>query len=133
MRSLAVLLLLCACPGGNDGDCHEDTDCSASNVCARNTECLPPSEVRAVRITWTIRGMPANEMLCATTPDFYLMFQGTQFNDTFGYAPVPCKAGVFSIDKMPRRFVSVEIGVDNGFSEVKAFDAQGNVAFDLSP
>jgi hypothetical protein len=131
--ALAVLVLVCAgCPG-NDGECHDDSDCRGGNVCARNTECLPPSEVRSVRITWTIRGLAANEMLCAPTPDFYLMFQGTQFNDEFGFAPVPCKSGVFSIDKLPTRFVSVEIGVENGFSEVKAFDAQGTAAFDLTP
>ena len=135
MRSLAILLLVCAgCPGGgHSGDCEVDSDCGGGNVCTRNAECLPPSEVRAARITWTIRGMPANEMLCAPHPDFYLLFAGTQFNDEFGYAPVPCKAGLFTIDKLPRRFVSVEIGVDGGFAEVKAFDAQGNAAFDLVP
>jgi hypothetical protein len=61
------------------------------------------------------------------------LFAGSQFNDEFGFAPVPCKTGLFSIDKLPRRFVSVEIGVDGGFAEVKAFDAAGNVAFDLAP
>ena len=133
MRALAVLLLCAGCPGGDDGECKVDRDCGTGNVCSRNSECLPASEVRAVRVMWTIRGMPANEMLCAPTPDFYLMFQGTQFNDEFGYAPVPCKAGLFTLDKLPRRFVSVEIGVDNRFSEVMAFDAQGNAAFDLVP
>jgi len=132
MRALAVLLLCTGCPSG-DGECKVDSDCGTGNVCSRNTECLPASEVRSVRVTWTIRGQPANAMLCAPTPDFYLMFQATQLNDEFGYAPVPCKAGVFSIDKLPRRFVSVEIGVDNGFSEAMAFDAQGNAAFDLLP
>ena len=32
----------------------------------------------------------------------YLMFAGTQVNDTFGYEPVPCKPGVFTVDKLPR-------------------------------
>jgi len=133
MLRIATLLLVCAgCPGGSD-DCQVDSDCGRNLVCARNTDCLPASEVRSVRITWTIRGMPANEMLCAKTPSFYLMFAGTSVNDTFGYEPVPCKAGLFSIDKLPLRFGSVEIGVDGGFSEVTAFDAQGNAAFDLAP
>ena len=135
MRSLALMLLFGAgCGGiGHDGDCHADNDCGGGNVCTRNSECLPPSEVRAARVTWTIRGMPANDMLCAPTPNFYVMFAGTQLNDEFGFSPVPCKAGLFSIDKLPRRFVSVEIGVDGRFAEVKALDAQGNVAFDLVP
>jgi hypothetical protein len=133
MRAIALALLLCAgCPGG-DGECKIDSDCGGGNVCTRNGECLPASEVRFVRITWTIRGMPASDMLCAPTPDLYLLFAGTQLNDTFGYAPVPCKAGLFTIDKLPRRYVSVEIGVEGGFSEVAAFDAQGNAAFDLAP
>jgi hypothetical protein len=134
MRAFALVLLACAgCPSGNDGDCKIDSDCGTGNVCTRNTECLPAGEVRSARITWTIRGMPANETLCAPTPSFYVLFAGTQLNDTFGYEPVPCKAGLFSIDKLPRRFVSVEIGVSGGFSEVQAFDAQGNAAFDLAP
>ena len=134
MRALAVLLLLCAgCPGGGSGDCTDDSDCGGTNVCARNAECLPASEVRVVRITWTIRGQPANSALCAQAPDLYLLFAGTQINDTFGYQPVPCEAGLFVVDKLPRRFVSVEIGEENGFSEVAAFDAQGNASFDLAP
>ena len=133
MRLFVVMLLACAgCPGGNTGECISDSDCGDA-VCARNSECLPASEVRVARITWTIRGMAANPMLCAQTPDFYLLFAGTQINDTFGYQPVPCDAGLFVVDKLPRRFVSVEIGEENGFSEVAAFDAQGNAAFDLAP
>ena len=126
MRALAVVLLACTgCPGGgggDDGDCTIDSDCGTGNVCTRNTECLPASEVRSARITWTIRGMPASDALCASTPSFFVLFAGTQLNDTFGYEPVPCKAGVFSIDKLPRRFVSVELGVANGISERNLID-----------
>lgn len=132
MRLLAVVLLA-GCPGGDDGVCKVDSDCGTGNVCTRNSECLPASEVRSSRITWTIRGMPASDTLCAQTPNFYVLFAGTQVNDTFGFEPVPCKVGLFSIDKLPRRFVSVELGVDGGFSEVMAFDALGNAAFDLAP
>jgi hypothetical protein len=135
MRWLATLLLVvCAgCPSSSDGQCSVDSDCGGNSVCARDSECLPASEVRPIRVTWTIRGQPANETVCAATPSFYLMFAGSLANDYFGYEPVPCKAGVFNVDKMPRRFTSVEIGVDHGFSDVKAFDANGNAAFDLYP
>ncbi len=133
MRALAVVVLACIGCSGTSGDCSIDTDCRTGSVCARNSECLPADEVRAVRITWTNNGQPANDMLCARTPNFYVLFGGTQAYDTFGYEPVPCRAGLFTVDKLPRRFVSVEIGVENGISEVAAFDAQGNAAFDLVP
>jgi hypothetical protein len=132
MRPL-LLLLLAGCPRRYDGDCMEDTDCGGGAVCARNAECLPASEIRAVRVTWTIRGMDANATTCAPTPNFYLLFASTQVNDTFGYEPVPCAAGLFTVDKLPLRFISVEIGIEDWFQESKAFDAQGNVAFDLAP
>ena len=132
MRAVAAIaLLLAGCPGGTDGECKIDDDCSSSRVCARNGECLAPSEVRFARVTWTIRGMAANAATCAATPDFFILFYA-QPGDTFGFQPVPCAAGVFSIDKLPTRFVSVEIGND-GFQDDKAFDAQGQAAFDLFP
>lgn len=134
MRALACVLLACAgCPGGGTDECTLDSDCGGTAVCARSSECLPASEVRAVRITWTIRGMPASDSTCARSPNFYISFAGATLSDTFGYAPVPCKAGLFTVDKLPRRFVSAEIGVTNGFHDAKAFDANGNAAFDLFP
>ena len=134
-RAIAACLVLglAAClGGGNDGECKVDTDCGGAAVCARSSECLPSSEVRVVRVTWTIRGEPASASNCAATPDFYLKFAGG-YGDTYGYAPVPCRAGLFTVDKLPRRYVSVEIGADNRFAKTAAFDANGNVAFDLSP
>ena len=126
------LALVGAC-GANDGVCKVDGDCPSDAVCARNSECLPPGEVRVVRVTWTVNGMPASDTTCSSFPDLYLYFGGTQTNDTFGYSPVPCNAGLFTVDKMPRRFVSVEIGADGRFSDAKSFDAQGNAAFNLMP
>ena len=137
MRSLALRIalsfLLPACPSGSDGQCAIDDDCAGTSVCARTSECLPASEVRVVRVTWTIRGMPASDATCAQTPDLYVMFAGTGIQDTFGYAPVPCKAGLFTVDKLPRRFVSAEVGAENRFMETQALDANGNAAFDLFP
>lgn len=132
MRSIvAIALLLAGCPGSSDGECMVDNDCSGSHVCARNGECLSPSAVRSARVTWTIRSMPASATTCAATPDFYILFYA-QPGDTFGFEPVPCAAGLYSIDKLPTRFISVEIGNDR-FQDDKAFDAQGHVAFDLFP
>lgn len=131
MKLVAALALVLAACGGTDGECKVDDDCS-SGVCARNGECLPESAVRSSRVTWTIRGMPANATTCAASPNFYILFYA-QPGDTLGFEPVPCAAGVFSIDKLPRRFVSVEIGVESRFLDDKAFDSQGNASFDLYP
>ena len=134
MRTLAWLsLLVAACGGTGDGECRVNADCGGDLACARNGECLPANEVRAVRVTWTIRGMPANDATCATTPTFYLLFASAQTNDTYGYSPVPCNAGLFTVDKLPKRYISVELGVESGFAQAKAFDSQGMAAFDLMP
>ncbi|NVB77978.1 MAG: hypothetical protein HOV81_06240 [Kofleriaceae bacterium] len=127
----ALAIVLSACGGGTGGECKVDGDCG-DGVCARNGECLPESAVRSSRVTWTIRGMPANATTCAGSPNFYILFYASP-GDTFGFEPVPCAAGVFSIDKLPKRFVSVEIGIEGRFEDDKAFDSQGNASFDLYP
>jgi hypothetical protein len=134
MRALpALLLLLAGCPPVDDGECQVDDDCSGSKVCTRNSECLAPSEVRATRTSWTIRGQPATASLCAATPDLYILFGSFDPNDTYGYEPVPCASGVFTVDKLPVRFNSVEVGIQGRFSEQAVFDSQGHASVDLMP
>ena len=128
-----VLVLCAGCPSSNGGECLVDDDCSGTAVCARNSECLPASEVRMVRVTWTIRGETASDTTCGAARDFYLKFLGAAEADEHGYAPVPCRAGLFTVDKLPRRFVSVVIGADGRFEEAATLDANGNAAFDLFP
>jgi hypothetical protein len=130
--ALAAIVLVAAACGPPGDECTVDDDCGGGRVCARNSECLAASDVRSARVTWTIRGQPPNSALCAATPSFYILFYASP-GDTFGFDPVPCATGLFSIDKLPRRFISVEIGVDGGYSDDKAFDSQGNAAFDLYP
>jgi hypothetical protein len=136
MRAFGALLVLglAAC-GGTSGECEVNGDCGGGTVCARNGECLPASSVRAVRTSWTILGQPASSTSCASTPTFYLMFYGFDPGDAFGYSPVPCEAGLFTIDKLPTRFLSVEIGVMGNarITMEKPIDANGNVVFDLTP
>ena len=138
------LLALAGCPASSSGDDtylppggfpesggQKDSDC-APDVCARDGECLPSSDVRSIRVNWTINGGPASAAACMTAPDFYLQFDG-QFNDGVGFAPVPCQAGVFSVDKMPSRFQAVEVGIDNGGSlGDSVFDQTGQVSFDVT-
>ena len=133
MRALPLLLLVLAgCPP-LDGECQVDDDCSGSRVCARNSECLPSSDVRVTRTSWTIRGQAASASTCASTPDLYILFGAFDPNDTYGYEPVPCAAGVFTVDKLPKRYTSVELGISGRFSDQAVFDSQGHAVVDLMP
>ena len=128
-----MLLVLAGCPtSAKPSQCTTDPDCGGL-VCARNGECLSANQIWMVKVTWTIRGMPASATTCATTPSFYLQFDGQTTNDTFGYTPVPCDAGIFSIDKIPRRFFQVELGVDQRFTDIALIDAMGAAKFDIYP
>ena len=134
MRAVPLLLIVLAgCPLPDDGNCQVDDDCSGSKVCARNGDCLAASDVRAIRVTWTIRGQPASAATCGTSPNFYILFASHDFNDSYGYEPVPCVSGVFSVDKLPTKYYSVEIGADGRFSQEAVFDSQGHASFDLTP
>ena len=118
--------------GGGGGPTCIDSQC-APNVCARDGECLPASEVQSVRVTWTVNGSQANGSNCANIPDLYLQFfSGPE--DGVGFAPVPCAEGNFSVDKLPSRFTNVEIGIDNGAAlGDTTFDGSGNASFNLTP
>lgn len=134
MRAAIVGLALAGASCGPPGDAGcADGDCNGSLVCARDGNCVPASDVRVVRVTWTVRGGMANESSCASSPDLYVMFSGFEPGDSFGFEPVPCAAGVFTIDRLPNRYTSVEIGDNAQVRQEKAIDAQGNVAFDLAP
>ncbi|HSN26516.1 MAG TPA: hypothetical protein VLT45_09525 [Kofleriaceae bacterium] len=129
----ALLLLLAACPSSDTKTvCMVDSDCGG-DVCARDGECLPASEVWPVKVTWTIRGSAANASTCATSPSFYLQFDGQFQQDSFGYEPVPCEQGQFLVDKLPKRFVQVEIGENNRFLDAQPISAAGSASFDLYP
>jgi hypothetical protein len=136
VRSLALIpvILLGACPqpGGDDApsdECHGA--CRAGEVCARDGECWPESEVRAVRTTWTMRGQPANETTCAQTPELYIEYDGASVSDDLAFSPVPCKLGLFNIDRLPRPFTRVELGVKRGPWARTTIPASNVVAFDL--
>jgi len=136
MRGLVLVALLAAAPGcpadSTPSMCETDSQCGA-DVCARDGECLPASQVRSAKLTWTIRGMAANASTCASSPNFYINFDSSTTGEAFGFAPVPCQEGLFSIDKLPVRFDEVEIGVDARTLQILPIRADGTVVFDLSP
>src|ERR1051325_8835570 len=57
-------------PGGGHRGCHVDGDCSSGELCARTGSCLPASQIHAVHVNWTVRGMAASEEACGRSPDF---------------------------------------------------------------
>jgi hypothetical protein len=123
-------------PGGTGGDtsfgCHQDADCGTS-VCARDGECLPSSDVRTVHVLWTITGEPAGTATCASSPDLDLTFFTS--SDQFGFSPVPCVEGKFTIDKLPSWYESVELSRVGDYGSGGAsgvFGQDGTATLDLT-
>jgi hypothetical protein len=83
------------------------------------------------KVLWKIHGMPASTQTCAAIPELYVSFYGS--GDMFGFSPVPCDAGQFTIDKLPNRFVEAEVGVGTRPLASGPFDATGAASFDLNP
>ena len=122
-------------PGGTGGDtsfgCHADSDCG-TDVCARNGQCLPASDVRTVHVTWTMSGEPAGTATCGASPDLDLTFFTS--SDQFGFSPVPCAEGKFTVDKLPSWYESVELSRTGDYGSGGAsgvFATDGTAALDL--
>jgi hypothetical protein len=133
-RAGLVLLVVLAigCPAPSRGsECQLDAECDDGEVCARDSVCTPASGVRSLTTTWTIRGAAADDTTCATHPEFFISFIGRDYGDQLGYAPVPCKLGRFFIDKLPRRFQAVQLGVEGGPTEIASFGSSDTVAIDV--
>jgi hypothetical protein len=130
--ALALMACLAACsltPSGSE--CNSDSHCG-DDVCARSGECLPRSSVRAVTVKWTVNGVAASLLSCAEHPDLYLQFEGADYGDTFRVAPVPCRAGSYFIDKLPKRYSQVELGADGAIGDLSSIDlATAQAQFDL--
>ena len=118
---------------GGGGDCTTDDQCNSGFVCARGDRlCVTPSEVREVTAHWTINGGPATTNSCDGR-DLFIDFQSDRPEDSLGFAPVPCFAGQFSVDALPLRFTTVELGVDGGGRrDFAAFDGNGEAQLDLA-
>jgi hypothetical protein len=115
MRCAAAVALavsavaLAGCFPQGDYQCDLDTDCSGGEVCARTHECLAASDVRSVKIDWTIEGQPDTVTGCPALglTDMTIQFTGDQTELSF--APVPCAGGSYFIDKLPLRFSEVSL------------------------
>jgi hypothetical protein len=127
MRYAALALVAClgGCSlSGSGSECNSDSQCG-DDVCTRNGECLARASVRSVTVNWTVNGVAASVPLCTGHPSLYLQFDGADSGDSFRFAPVPCTLGKLFVDKLPRRYGQVEIGVEGsaGAGDVSPIDA----------
>ncbi len=95
--------------GGNGFSCESDSACGGE-VCARDGQCLPAAEVRTVHVTWTLSGAAPTTATCTNLNDLEITFYDGGQDGTFGFAPVPCLEGKFTVDKLPLTYTSVKHG-----------------------
>jgi hypothetical protein len=138
MRHAALALMAClagcSLTSSNGGECVSDSQCG-DDVCTRNGECLARSQVRSVRVAWTVDGVAASATSCGSHSDLYVQFHGSDYGDTLRFEPVVCSQGQFFVDKLPRRFGQVELGAAGGTGTtvtVEQIDPNAGLAkFDL--
>jgi hypothetical protein len=126
--------------GGTGGPisygCSSDATCGTGYVCARDGECLSSTDVRIIHVSWTVNGQPATATSCSSHPGLDITFASSSADayDTFGFAPVPCMEGKFTVDKMPKRFVEVALEPDClcQTADSGEFDTTGSATLDLS-
>jgi hypothetical protein len=131
--ALAACLGGCSLTAGSGSECHSDSQCG-DDVCARSGECLPRNSTREVLVKWTIDSAAADAVSCVEHPNLYIQFEGTDYGDTLRLAPVQCRAGQYKVDRLPKRYVQVELGFEGSTSDVSSMDAStAQVQFDLFP
>jgi hypothetical protein len=137
VRPLAAiaLVLLAGCPPPGDGStlgdaCFVDQECSSGELCGRDGLCWRETDIRELKTSWTINGQPATTTTCARHPDLYIEYRGSTIED-LGFSPVPCEAGQFNVDKLPRDYTRVEVGVDRGPWSATTIGANGTITLDL--
>jgi hypothetical protein len=124
--------------GGGGGHvsygCESDAECGGL-ACARTGQCLDASLLHVVQTVWTVSGVAASETSCVRAPELSITFYAPDKlgRDSFGFTPVPCRAGKFTVDKMPTRFESVELARrdDYGGGAYVDFDTTGTAKLDL--
>jgi hypothetical protein len=119
-------------PGGDPiFGCTKDADC-VTQVCARDGACYSASNIRAAHVTWTVAGKVADDTSCARSVNLYIRFSGPG-GEAFGYAPVPCHNGKYTMDKLPTSYTRVELGRDGAPSGTTGSidTVTGDVAIDL--
>ncbi len=114
--------------------CTTTADCTGSDVCARDHECLAPADTRSVMVRWTVTGQPANTTSCApivSTGQLQIMYTANATGETTGFSPLMCSEGQFYVDIWPARFDHVQVSVTSpttgqGYSGATDLGASGN-------
>jgi hypothetical protein len=121
--------------GGNTGyGCRSDAACGSGNVCARDGSCTTSANVRVVHANWTTRGVAPSEASCTSARNLDITFSGgVTASDHFGFSPVPCKLGKFTVDKLPMRYTTVTLARAGDYygGDTATFDSSGNALLDL--
>jgi hypothetical protein len=120
--------------GGSTGyGCQSDSACGGSGyVCARNGECTLATNVRIVHATWTMHDLTASDSTCTNAKYLDITFS-TNGGENFGFAPVPCSAGKYTIDKLPTRYTTVTLARSGDYygGASGVFDSDGNATLNL--
>lgn len=130
-RALAFVFVIgCAGPSSAPpGGC--DDLCTGDRVCTRDSRCLPSDQVRAVHVSWTVSGAPASATSCAAAPDLVLDLRSGS-GPSFGFSPVPCAEGMFTVDRLSTDYDTVELGRASDRELPRAaIDAAGNAMLNL--
>ena len=110
--------------------CTSDVECG-TQLCARDGACYPATSIREAHVLWTVRGAVASTTSCAPTPNLLIEFYGSN-GEAFGFAPVPCRAGAFIVDKLPTAYTRVELGVEGATGTSATIDrSSGEARIDL--
>ena len=116
--------------GGHANGCTADSECGGG-ACTRDGTCQSASNVHAIHVTWTVRGNPASDVTCVNAPDLDIEFTSNA-QDDLGFAPVPCRQGKFTIDKLAVWYDIVALGLDRYGGKTAVIDrTTGNATIDL--
>jgi hypothetical protein len=114
----ASALIAAGCVRSADEPCVDDADCDGE-VCARDGVCLAAGDVRRVQIRWTVRGAAPDATACEGIAELELQLDDSAGGPGHRYAQVPCPLGLFTIDKIGRRYDGVTLaGYDAAGSRV---------------
>lgn len=132
-RALAFVFVV-GCAGSSSappGECNGGSACGTDRVCTRDNQCLPPDEVRAVHVTWTVSGAPASATSCTAAPALVIELRSRHGPD-LAFSPVPCAEGKFTVDRLAIDYDMVELGREADRSRPRAtIDAAGNATLNL--